>query len=100
MNEFDSCLERLFRAASRVRPALPAEAPYGLETRLLNAWRGGLKPEGLMPLLPVVQRAFLCACAILVITAALALHSLRQAPPPPANELVTVDSSIQLTLMQ
>ena len=95
MNSIDSCWERLVRAAAAVPPSLPSGAPFALETRVLAAWRRGPEPD--RAFLPVVQRATLCACAIIVITVAMTFHSLTQPPP---SELVVVDSLIQLTLMQ
>jgi hypothetical protein len=99
MNPLDFSLERLFRAASRFQPPLPAEAPYYVEARILGALRRGLEPERPSLVVPLVRRASLCACAILVISAAWTLHSLRETSPAP-DELVNVDSAIQLTLMQ
>ena len=99
MNPLDFSLDRLFRAAGQFRPPLPAEAPYHLETRILGAWRRGLEAERLSLAIPLVRKAFLCACAILIISAAWTLSSLREASPAP-DELVNVDSAIQLTLLQ
>jgi hypothetical protein len=99
MNQTDSCLLRLFRAASRVPTALPMEASYALELRILGDWRRGLETEPSVLALPVLRRAFLCACAILVISVVLTIQVLRENPSP-TDELGTMDSAIQLTLMQ
>jgi hypothetical protein len=99
MNGLDSCLQRLLRAARRDPVDLPSEVPFGLEARVLAAWRGSLVQEQSSTALvvPLIRRAFLCACAILVVAAALTFHSWKETPP---NEMVIVDSAIQLTLMQ
>ncbi len=98
MNRTDSCLDRLFRAArpATFDPPLPSEAPFGLESRILAAWRGTCE-EGAAMLVPLMRGAFACACAILVISGVLALRSWKDAPP---DVLVSVDSAIQLTLTQ
>jgi hypothetical protein len=100
MNHAEFCLQRLFRAARRARSPLPVEVPFALEARVLGAWRRGLDAEeDEAGLLPIVQKAFLCACAILVITAGVSFYALRERPAP-SDEAVIVDSAIQLTLMQ
>src|SRR5437763_13646500 len=99
MNPTDFCLDRLFRAARR-HPApfqLPAEAPFHLECRILASWRRAARQEGSGVSVPLIRGAFVCACAILIISTALALKSWRHSPP---EELVSVDSAIQLTLTQ
>ena len=95
MKSAEFSLERLLRAAARVPEALPAEAPYQVELRVLAVWRRGLAADPSVIFLPLVRKAFLCACAILVISAAVSLKSWTEAPP---NELFIVDSAIQFTL--
>jgi hypothetical protein len=97
MNRSDSCLNRLFRAAARAEQSLPAEAPFWLETQVIAAWRQGIAAEPALLILPLIRRAFLCACAIVVASAAFTIHSLREPPP---SELVFVDSAIQWNLLQ
>lgn len=96
MNRIDSCLQRLFRAAALAPLSLPPEAPFALETRILAAWRLGLVEER-WSALPLVRRATLCACAIIILAAAFTFQPGGEAPP---SELVVVDSAIHLTLMQ
>ena len=97
MNHIDSSLQRLFRAAARARQELPTEAPFGFEVRVLNAWRAGLADDYAVVLAPLFRRAFVCACAVIIVSAALTLGSWRESAP---NELSTVDSVMQLSLMQ
>ena len=99
MNDIDTQLRRLFRAAARAPRELPAEAPFHLEARVLANWRSGRPfPDDLPGLwMGVVQKAFVCSCAILLVAAALILHSRSESP---ANEMVDLDSAIQLTLLQ
>ncbi len=97
MNQIDSCLERLFRAA-RGEDDVPVSLPFALEMRVLAAWRRGLRDgTGDFLYLPLIRGACLCACAIILISTALSLQILTEPPP---SELVVVDSVIQLSLMQ
>ena len=96
MNRTDFCLERLFRAAAKAPEHIPAEAPFYLEGLLLAAWRNQVADNRTF-LMPLLCRAFVCACAILAISAAVTLHALSEGPP---SELVVVDSAIQLALTQ
>ncbi len=97
MDRMNSSLDRLFRAAARCPDPLPAEAPFPLEARVLAAWRAASQTDTSSALMPLFRGAIACACAIIVISAALTFHSWREAAP---NELGIVDSAIQLTLMQ
>ena len=97
MNRTDSNLQRLFRAADASPREFPVEAPFPVETRIMAAWRSGLHEDPAKNLLPVFRIAFLCACAIILVSAALSLRSSNESPP---NEMVVVDSAIQLTLLQ
>jgi hypothetical protein len=97
MNDTDRCLQQLFRAAARVPNPLPAEAPFDLEQRVLAAWRGGSAGDAPAFLIPLVRAAVVCACAIVMISAALALRAWTEGPP---NELVILDSAIQLTVLK
>jgi hypothetical protein len=87
----------LFRAAASAPDDLTAEAPFELEARVIDAWRRGPQPEQAPGTLPVLRGAFVCACAIILVSAAVTFQALRESPP---SELVIVDSAIQLTLLQ
>ncbi len=94
----DSCLERLFEAAARRRPSdLPLEAPFPIEARVLAAWRAATPEESPIYFGRLIRGALVCACAVILISAAVSLRSLNESAP---NELVIVDSVIQLSLMQ
>jgi len=98
MNQTEFCLQRLLRSARRASVPLPAEAPFELEAHILSAWRdGSASEENRILLRPVLRRAVLCACAILVISTVLTLRSWKEGP---ADELMIVDTAIQLTLTQ
>jgi hypothetical protein len=97
MNPIDSRLQRLVRAAACIPRELPTEAPFALECQVISAWRSRPVSDRSAILLPLFRGACLCACAIILISAALSLHALNETPP---NEMVVLDSAIQLTLLQ
>src|SRR5690349_770136 len=97
MSSPDSCLRRLFAAARCTSEPLPTEAPFWMETQILNAWRAERQAEVALWSMPLVRKAFVCAWVIIAVSTALSLHTLREAP---ASELVVVDSAIKLSLLQ
>jgi hypothetical protein len=94
------CLDRLFRAARHARPPLPSEAPFLLETRVMAAWREGLPAERSGLVVPLVRKAVVGACAILVVSTILGVYAWRHEVSSAPDELITVESAIQLTMMQ
>jgi hypothetical protein len=69
MNNPDSSLDRLLRAAGNYRPALDAEAaPYGFATRVVAGWRSGSTREGSGLEALWFRRALLCAVAVMAIS--------------------------------
>jgi hypothetical protein len=98
MNSDNSSLQRLFRAAARVRQQPPEELPFDLEVRLLAAWRSGLVAENPVLPMPLIRGALVCACAILL--ASVGVTFLTTGHDSPAGDLIIVDSLLQLTLMQ
>jgi hypothetical protein len=96
MKGTDHYLERLFKAAALAPRELPSEVPFHLEVGVLAEWRFGCPADQAAFVLPLVRRAFVCACAIVLLSAV--LSSLRSDSSP--NELIIVDSEIQLSLMQ
>jgi hypothetical protein len=97
MNPIDSSLQRLFRAAAQVRENPPCEAPFQVEAHVLAGWRRQSAQEADDGLGPVLRAAFICACVILAISAALTFGLSPETPP---NEMVILDSAMQLTLIQ
>jgi len=77
MNPLDDQLDRLFRAAGKVHPgAVPAPA-YGLETRVLAAWRAANAGEVSGWDLALLVRGLIVASVIMVISLLPALKSSR-----------------------
>src|SRR5947209_6605018 len=97
MNATDFCLRRLLRGAAGVEESLPAEAPFWLEAQVMASWRASGTAEPGLNFLPVIRKAFVCACAVVVITAAFTVQTFREPPP---SELIVLDSAIQWHLLQ
>jgi hypothetical protein len=97
MNPIDPRLQRLFRAAAAAQSGLPAEAPFWMERQVLAGLPADDSPDPAAQLIPLYKGALVCACAIILVSAALTLHSFNEAPP---SEWVIVDSAIQSTLLQ
>lgn len=96
MNQSDRCLKRLFQTAALAPEELPTEVPFHVQASVLADWRFGQPADEATFVLPLVRRAFVCACAIVLISAL--FTSLRRDGAP--NELVIVDSEIQLSFLQ
>ncbi len=99
MKHVDSCLQRLFRAASgEVEEDLPIEAPFLFEARVLSAWRSApTTTERFWLSVPVLRRAFVCACGVMLLSAFYFAHSWSDGA---TSELVNVDSAIRLAWTQ
>jgi hypothetical protein len=98
MSRIDSYWARLLHAAAAAPRELPNEAPFAMETRLLAEWNGAPSAEDeSRRLVPVFRAAFLAACVIILISITMSLRSLDETPP---NEMVVIDSAIQLTLLK
>ena len=89
MNPIDDQLDRLFRAANPHRPGFaPA---YGLETRVLAAWRDRKLFEVWSPALLV--RGLFAACFIMILSFWLLLAG---ASNPDSDYLQLADSTVQV----
>ena len=94
MNPIDQRLDRLLKAAAAARPQPPAQAPYPVQTRILNqAWRTPETADDWILLLPVIRLAVWCACVIAL--AALAFGFL-ELDPAGSEEAVLLQSQVSL----
>jgi hypothetical protein len=96
MNQPDSGLERLLRAAARASSPTPSVVPPLLENQMLACWRASSNDLNSVALLSLLRRAFFCAWIIILATAVLSLGSLHDA----AHEMAIVDSALHSTLFQ
>ena len=112
MSRPDHPLDHLLRAAAaaerqaaRDGKSHPAEPPFGMETRVLAAWRerGTALQDSALARLPVglFLRAAACAWAVVLVAAFLNVSQagdLRRTESDPYGELALVDSVIQGSL--
>ena len=90
MNPIDDQLDRLFRAGGAQRALFPE--PYGLETRVLAAWREARYSGGWSPALLV--RGLLAACAIMLLSFWPLLKTTTVSSPA-SDYLQLADSTLQ-----
>jgi hypothetical protein len=94
MNPLDDQLDRLVRAAGQVRSA-PAAAPaYGLETRVLAAWRSGSSGETGFWDVGLLTRGLILASVIMAISFWPAFKSTESTSNPFADFLQLTDSTV------
>jgi len=70
-------IDRLLRSAAQADEEVPAEMPFGFDTRVVALWRAGLPNEnnGLVRLL---RRVAVLAVAVIAISSAAAVYELKQ----------------------
>jgi hypothetical protein len=91
MNPLDEQLDRLFRAARPVRAGGPMTPPFGLETRVLAAWREGERFDLWNPAL--LRRGLLLASLLMALSLWPALEKMAD---PGSDSLQLADSTLQL----
>jgi hypothetical protein len=77
MKDVDLKLARLLRSAAEVREDVPAEAPFGFDTRVVALWRAGL-PNDNNGLLRLLRRVAVLAVAVIAISSAAVVYELNQ----------------------
>ena len=95
MNPIDDQLGRLFRAAGKVRPdAVPAPA-FGLETRVLAAWRSAKPAETGVWDVGLLVRGLIVASVIMVISFLPALNctTMSESSTNPYSDFVQLADS-------
>ena len=89
-------IDRLLRSAAPAGEEVPAEMPFGFDTRVVALWRAGApKTNGVMQLL---RRVALLSVAVIVISTIAAVRELNQSREIResfANEFAIADSAIQ-----
>jgi len=89
-------IDRLLRSAAQADEEVPAEMPFGFDTRVVALWRAGTpKTNGVMQLL---RRVALLSVAVIVISTIAAVRELNQSREIResfANEFAIADSAIQ-----
>ena len=89
-------IDRLLRSAAQGDEEVPAEMPFGFETRVVALWRAGTpKANGVMQLL---RRVAVLSIAVIVISTIAAIREANQSREIResfANEFAIADSAIQ-----
>jgi hypothetical protein len=89
-------IERLLRSAAQGDEEVPAEMPFGFDTRVVALWRAGTpKANGVMQLL---RRVAVLSIAVIVISTIAAIREANQSREIResfANEFAIADSAIQ-----
>ena len=94
MNPIDDQLDRLFRAAAQVRSGAVSEAPFGLETRALAAWRTARSTETGFWDMRLLVRGLMVAGMIMAISFLPVLNSSESTSNPFADYLQLTDSTV------
>ncbi len=89
-------IDRLLRSAAQADEEVPAEMPFGFDTRVVALWRAGTpKTNGVMHLLRRVAVLSVAVIVISTIAAVRELNQSREIRESFANEFAIADSAIQ-----
>ena len=89
-------IDRLLRSAAQVNEDVPAEMPFGFDTRVIALWRAGTpKANGVGQLLRRVAVLSIAVIVISTIAAVREINQNREINESFANEFAIVDSAIQ-----
>ena len=88
MNPLDDQLDRLFRAAGQARPGSGPAPAYGLETRVLAAWRAGQGRESGVWDVALLVRGLIVASVIMALSFLPALKSETETTSSPFADFV------------
>ena len=96
MKPTDQMLQRLLDAAAKAPPQAQADAPLGLETRVLAHWRAGKAEDESNSVFVFFRRAVLGASLVLALSAAWSLA--RVSTGPAGDDAARLDYQIQMSL--
>ena len=89
-------IDRLLRSAAQADEEIPAEMPFGFDTRVVALWRAGApKMNGVMQLLRRVAALSLAVIVISTVAAGREANQSREIRESFANEFAIADSAIQ-----
>ena len=89
-------IDRLLRSAAQVNEDVPAEMPFGFDTRVVALWRAGMpKTSGVVQLLRRVAVLSIAVSVIATIAAVREINQNREINESFANEFAIADSAIQ-----
>jgi hypothetical protein len=98
MNSLDRQLDCLMQSAARAPRALPTEPSFAMESRVLGYWRRLPTGAGDLAqvLLPLLRRAALCACLLMLLSLAFGYEALLTVDN---DEVTLANSAVDLTLV-
>jgi hypothetical protein len=89
-------IDRLLRSAAQADEEVPAEIPFGFDTRVVALWRAGMsKANGVMQLLRRVAVLSLAVIVVSTVAAVREANQSREIRESFANEFAIADSAIQ-----
>ena len=89
-------IDRLLRSAAQADEEVPAEMPFGFDTRVVALWRAGTpKANGVMQLLRRVAVLSIAVIVISTIATIRGANQSREIRESFANEFAIADSAIQ-----
>ena len=89
-------IDRLLRSAAQAGEKVPAEVPFGFDTRVVALWRAGTpKTNGVMQLLRRVAVLSVAVIVISTIAAVREMNQSREIRESLTNEFAIADSAIQ-----
>ena len=89
-------IDRLLRSAARADEEVPAEMPYGFDTRVVALWRSATPmTNGVLQLLRRVAVLSIAVIVISTIAAVREANQSREIRESLANEFAIADSAIQ-----
>jgi len=94
MNPIDEKLQRLFRAAAQAQSAPESEPAYGLETRVLAAWRSAPVTSAWES--GVLVRGLLLASVVMVLSLLSLANGSASTSSSYSDDLALADSTVQL----
>jgi hypothetical protein len=94
MNPLDDQLDRLFRAAGQARLGPVPEPAYGVETRVLAAWRAGQGRDSGIWDVALLVRGLIVASVIMALSFLPALKSSSETTSPFADFVQLTDSTV------
>ena len=98
MRSINQQLECLLKAAARAPRPATSEAPFALEAKVLARWRslpGGAGDLAHM-LLPLLRRAALCACVLMLLSIAFSYRTILTGD---SEETTLANAALDLTLL-
>jgi len=89
-------IDRLLRSAAKAEEEVPAEMPFGFDTRVVALWRASTPtPNGVMQLLRRVAALSVAVIVVSTVAAVREANQSREIRESFANEFAIADSAIQ-----